>query len=222
VRGKQLSCLFFDQIGRKEKLDLIKDYVFEKDNAKKSKQLLMTHLYLTKLLATASTNCYFAIMQNRTLVNFNNLLASLYHPSVPYIFKRMYLRFLYETYLVPFDDIRPIKYDKLYLLFKQVIYPDLRRYVLYFDGLIDMEAGNQIQTNSFLNSCIGLDDKDTLDEKRKLKDELILVSQEQQKFYDEQLAADDEEDAFDVYKMISSPDIPMKDSCIRFLNDDNT
>ena len=97
------------------------------------------HLAIAELLAVCSHKSLFGRMQARKLVSAEVLYDSILSEAVPYLFKKQYLRLLYEIYL---DDVKEdpnyIDYNqqKFYDIMQYVVYEDLRQYCYFYLGLL--------------------------------------------------------------------------------------
>ena len=132
------ESLMFDKEGTKQKQRYLQEYIDGKD--RHAKEMLNYHLLMVDLLGTGAKVSQLIVGICRKLVTLDQILQSLYLDTIPYIFKRVYLGFLESTYLTTISQISSVNFNSMHILFRQVIYEDLKRYVLYYDGLLSIKG----------------------------------------------------------------------------------
>ena len=102
------------------------------------KDFLDAHVALINVYAKCAHKCHSAILQIRKMVEVDSLYNNLFSEAIPYIFKRFYLRFLFEIYIRMLPDIRFVNVndEKFISLMTYVILEDLKIYGQYLPGLL--------------------------------------------------------------------------------------
>ena len=165
------KIILMDNKGREMKAKLFEDLEGQnKKQQEKANSKLQCHLLLIDLFGAAAHDSLLGIKMCRKLIYLDDVLQALNCNSSPYIFKRIYLHFLYEVYLSPVEGLEPIDPSTLYELFNSVIYEDLKRYVLYYSGLIRIVRIEKYQ-------------RDIIQDKQEIRLELFEESQKQKPRY---------------------------------------
>lgn len=96
----------------------------------------------------------YGIMQARKLIEVESLFDSILSEAVPYLFKKHYLRLLFEVYIndvkeVSNMDLNSIKFVEV---LKFVVLDDLKQYSYFYTGLVtkmqpDAKRDNENEKN---------------------------------------------------------------------------
>jgi len=94
----------------------------------------------------------YGVMQARKLITPEILFDSLLSEAVPFLFKKKYLRLLFEVYVNEVNDIENMDQhsQKFVDLFRFIVLDDLRQYCHFYTGLMsklppDARRDNEIE-----------------------------------------------------------------------------
>lgn len=100
-------------------------------------EALMLHIACCELFSMCAIDITYGIRQIRRIVDLDCLLDSLLAQAVPFVFKKCYLRMLYNGYMQEIEDVNmfDINFPKFLSLMRNVVLHDIEHYYMYYAGL---------------------------------------------------------------------------------------
>lgn len=92
---------------------------------------------IVDLLAMCSVDQTYGVKQIRKIVELDQLLDSLLAQAVPFVYKKSYLRLLFNGYIQELGEVHmlDVNFPKFLSFMRHIVLYDIEHYYMYFAGL---------------------------------------------------------------------------------------